>query len=201
MILTSGDKTKYYPEVTATGDTLDGLIAIVQGIIEGDDGTNRPLEQIENVEIIKIHSRSRFVRLERLPIVTIASIEVRGAQNQWQLSSLDWQLVTSDQVVIDYETGQINFLGDSWGLISNYSEAKITYTAGYDFSSTTDPDVLKIKAIAGRALSYIFANGPQGISSLSTQTSATNSTATVYAGTSYLGLMLTPLGKYKPRPT
>lgn len=195
-ILTSSDKAKYFSEVTATSSTLDGLIIVAQAMCESEYGAGRPLELQSFTDIVNLYS-SGIAFVKRSPLVSVSSVSTRTNDG---ISNSEWQLLTTDDYSVDIETNQVNINSlDNWGFSGRRrslpSEAKITYTSGFDFSTDNSQEANAIRAVCGRVVSYM--EQPPAIG----QQAVTNSSGFqgyVEAG-NYLKIFLEPLKKYKPR--
>lgn len=190
-ILTSTDKPTYYSEVTAVAPQLDGLLAIAQAMCESSYGADRPLDITTFTDIVQVYS-SGIAFIKRSPIIAITSVSARsGIGNEWQLLDVD-------SYSIDIESNQVNFKSfDYWGskfTRSQSMEAKITYSSGFDFTTTTQ-EVKNIKSICGRIVSYMNQKVAIG------QAAVTDSVGfqSFVSGDNFLGLFLLPLAKYKIR--
>lgn len=195
-ILTSSDKSKYFSEVTATSTTLDGLLILAQGMCESEYGAGRPLELQSFTDIIPIYN-SGIAFVKRSPLISVTSVSTRTNDG---ITNSDWHLLTADAYSVDIETNQVNINAlDNWGWTGRRrslpSEAKITYTSGFDFSTDNSQEANNIRAICGRIVSYM--EQPVAIGKINiTDEAGFQSYVSV---DSYLGIFLLPLAKYKPR--
>ena len=198
-ILTSSDKSKYFSEVVATSTTLDGLLIIAQAMCESTYGADRPLELQSFTDIVDLYPASGIALIKRSPVIAVSSISVRREIDNFGSSSSEWQLLTSNEYSVDTEINQVNInYSNNWGMLGarrSPMQAKITYTSGFDFSTDTSQEANAIRAICGRIVSYMEQPVMIGKANI---TDAVGFQAYV-SGDSFLGLLLAPLNKYKPR--
>jgi hypothetical protein len=206
-ILTEADKSAYFPSVTQTSVALQGLIYVTQALCEGSYGANRPLEQQTYTEIVDALAVERFAYLSRYPVVSLSEVQVRrrlqrysdpfmqriSSRDTWgRQGLLDWITLTSDQYLLDIETGRLNFYEFA-------TEARVTYVSGFDFGGS-DQTARQIKAIAGVVLTYMANNYYGGLNSHlinpATGTAENFNYATIDR---YLEVTLSPLKRYIPR--
>jgi hypothetical protein len=195
-ILVSADKAKYFPDVTATGDELTGLIIAAQAMCESTYGADRPLDVTTFVDIVPVYS-SGIAFIKRSPLIAVSAIAVRRSPQD------DWQLVDSAAYSADTTTAQVNFKYLPVGSSSNFgslksstrTEAKITYTSGFDFATDTSQEANNIRAVCGKVVTYMqqpIGTGQQSVTDalgFQSYTPLDN----------YFGIFLLPLAKYKPR--
>jgi hypothetical protein len=78
---------------------------------------------------------------------------------------------------------------------SSRTEAKITYTSGFDFSTDTTQEADSIKSICGKVVTYMEQPIGTGQQSITDAVGFQSYTAL----DNYFGIFLLPLAKYKPR--
>ncbi|NJN87931.1 MAG: hypothetical protein HC881_18590 [Leptolyngbyaceae cyanobacterium SL_7_1] len=196
-ILSALDQPNYFPNVSASGAALDGLIQLAQVMCEGSYGANRPLERQPHTEIITINSIDCFGYLSRFPVVSVEGVQVRsrrrGRLDGWGRStSFEWYTLAPADYQLDFETGQLNLFG-----VFN-TEAKVSYVSGFDFANP-NPQAKQIKAIAGLVLTYMANNRPGLNSYLNNPATGTAESFNYESLDNYLGTLLSPLKKYIPR--
>jgi hypothetical protein len=196
-ILTSADQDVFFPNVTATGDELDGLIIAAQAMCESTYGADRPLDVYEYSDVVPVYS-SGIAFIKRSPLIDVSAIVVRRSPQD------DWQAVDSAAYSINYDTCQVNFkylpVGSSsnFGSLRNSStrtEVRIVYTSGFDFDTDTSQEANNIRSVCGKVVSYMeqpIGTGQQSVTDASGFQSYT-------ALDNYFGIFLLPLAKYKPR--
>ena len=191
----STDKGTYYPEVTATGAALDGLLFIAQTMCESEFGAGRALDLVSRTDIVEVYASSRTCILRALPIGAITTVEIRYPMQEWSV-------VEASDYYLDSNIGQINFKSlanenraSQYGRSSGKREAKITYTSGFDFVANTSQEVKNIKAICGRIVSYMNLGAGIGITS-DTPVAGFRSFA---SADNFIGLFTAQLTKYKLR--
>jgi hypothetical protein len=177
-ILTEDDIPIYAPSVKATGDALEGLLAYVQSICESPMAANRPLEITDKTEILQLNEfQSCF--LTNHPIVSLSAVEVRSGKLRdftgFPYSNSPWRSVELDRVSLDENELSIvtsETFWDGWnrGYLTHhgtplFTEAKVTYATGYDFS-VNSPDTIYIKSYAGQILSYLESANYKGVKRL-----------------------------------
>lgn len=196
-ILTSADQDVFFPNVTATGDELDGLIIAAQAMCESTYGADRPLDVYEYSDVVPVYS-SGIAFIKRSPLIDVSAIVVRRSPQD------DWQAVDSAAYSIDYDICQVNFkylpVGSSsnFGSLRNSStrtEVRIVYTSGFDFDTDTSQETNAIRVICGKIVSYLEKPVAVGEASV-TNTDGFQSYTTLG---SYLSVFLAPLARYKPR--
>jgi hypothetical protein len=163
---------------------------------ESEYGAGRPLELQSFTDIVPIYTCG-IAFIKRSPIVSITSVSVRTKSS---FGTSDWQPLTSNDYFADTEINQINIRAlDNWGMSghrrSHPSEAKVTYTSGFDFSTDTSQEANNIRAVCGRIVSYM----EQPVAIGKYNVTDTNGFQSYVSGDSFLGLFLLPLAKYKPR--
>ena len=122
-ILTTEDKSVYFPSIELEGNALSALISQCQILAEGNDGSKRPLEIQKHVDVVTVHS-SGLVMLPYLPILTEPTVladpvvELRwkapGQVNPYYGSlygSEEWQLVDPTEYEIDFDRGELKLKG------------------------------------------------------------------------------------------
>lgn len=151
MILTPEDESIYFPGIGLTGDTLIGCLARAQAFVESYLGCGRPIERRQYVEVITF-DQGRFIPvndpliavLRYYPVVS-AIVEGRRANVLDGFQRRIW--ATPDWLLVDPERYELD-PGGRLVVYANYSELRITYNAGFDFTQDS-PEVREIKAIAG----------------------------------------------------
>ena len=195
-ILTSSDKTKYFPNVTSTGTGLDGLIIAAQTMCESTYGADRPLDVTTFTDIVPVYS-SGIAFIKRSPLISVSSIVVRRSPQD------DWQSVEISAYSIDTSTAQVNFKYLPVGSSSNFggsssstrTEAKITYTSGFDFATDTSGEANNIRSVCGKIVTYM----EQPIAIGEASTTIAGEFQSYVTLDNYFGIFLLPLAKYKPR--
>jgi hypothetical protein len=195
-ILTSADQDVFFPNVTATGDELDGLIIAAQAMCESTYGADRPLDVYEYSDVVPVYS-SGIAFIKRSPLIDVSAIVVRRSPQD------DWQAVDSATYSIDYDTCQVNFKYLPVGSSRNFgsprsstrTEARIVYTSGFDFATDTSQEANNIRSVCGKVLKYM--EQPIAIG----EASVTDSTGfqSYVPLSNYLSIFLAPLTKYRPR--
>ena len=198
MILSPSDKSGYFPGVSAVDDELNGLLYFAQSQCEGPYGANRLLDQQSFTHIITVNPAFWTANIPYFPLsdTPSPSLEYRiHSRNAGNYRMSIWQLAQSDQFSIDYEIGQLN-------LFTPATEVKLTYTAGFDFSTDT-PEVRSIKAIAGVIVDWAakrfygqldsYLSNPAGDSDVVSWNAAPLDR--------WLQVVMSPLKKYSPRPS
>lgn len=196
-ILTPSDQSAFFPDVTATSPALDVFCAIAQAYCEGLHGANRPLCMTEFTEVSPVWSASEAVaRLSMHPVSSIVEVQSRTVvQNYGRSYPGEFQTVDIDSYRFESTTGEVQLLFVA-------SEIKVRYFAGYDFSSTTDPDVQKIKGIAGAVLSHMFSHSYGQLASHMDNPTGLGIVSKSFPGLdTYLKAALLPLKFYGPRPS
>lgn len=183
------DKPKYFPNVAATGDELQGLIDVAQSFVESPHGCDRELEQHTEVILRPVYGLVSFLPYTSL---TPTTVEVRGgARSDGFRITHDWTTLTTD----DWELygSRIQFLTMGW------EEVKVEATVGYDFTAVGDRDVDTIKGVAGRIVQWFDNKVSEGLltyrlnpgdPSLDEETFTYN--------TGHLKLLLQPLVRFRP---
>jgi hypothetical protein len=194
-ILTAADQPTYFPNVTQSGAALSGLLAVAQSLCESSWGANRPLDKQSFTEIITINPKFRIGSLSYNPVSSTPTpiVQVRRHTDSWgRIMITDWFTLDSGSFSIDFEIGQLN-------LFSVATEAKVTYTAGFDFTLTTQ-EVVNIKAIAGVVVDWAARRFYGQLDSyLNNETGAPIQSFNMVAPDRYLETILRPLKKYSPR--
>jgi hypothetical protein len=196
-ILTSSDQAVFFPNVTATGDELEGLIFAAQAMCESTYGADRPLDVYEYSDVVPVYS-SGIAFIKRSPLIDVSAIVVRRSPQD------DWQSVDSAAYGIDYDTCQVNFKylpvssSSNFGSLRNSStrtEARIVYTSGFDFSTDTTQEANNIRSVCGKVVTYMKQPIAIGESAI---TNADGFQSYVPLD-NYLSIFLAVLTKYKPR--
>lgn len=194
-ILTAADQATYFPNVTQSGAALAGLLAVAQSLCESSWGANRPLDKQSFTEIITINPKFRIGSLSYNPVSSTPTptVATRRYTDSWgRTISTDWYVLDAGSFSIDYEIGQLN-------LFNPVSEARVTYTAGFDFALTTQ-EVVNIKAIAGVVVDWASRRFYGQLDSyLNNEIGAPVQSFNMVAPDRYLETILRPLKKYAPR--
>jgi hypothetical protein len=178
MILTEDDIPIYCPTVTLTGDALDGAIALTQSLIESEQGAGRKLEINTITEILPLNEfQSCFLTTD--PILSLVSVQARTGKFRdmtgFPYQSSPWRDVDEEDYTLDENeltlvTSEAFFNGwnTGYGIRSQVflTQAKVSYSTGFDFADDTDPDVRYIKANAGQILNYLQGSNYQGVKGL-----------------------------------
>ena len=175
-VLTSTEVTTIYlPGFSLTGASLTAAISRAQFLAESDRGADRPLEVASFSETLPITWYGQTMMLARLPILTTPAPVIRVRAKPFSAYGRynpvgAWATLTTTQYEIDQYLGKITIVG---GLPqSGYIEAQVTYSSGWDFTSTTDEDVLKIKQCVANIIQYQNPDAmPQPTTASSTATS------------------------------
>lgn len=179
-ILTIAERDTYLSEFSNSDDAaLASAIAIAQGIAEGPQGANRPLDLSQVTEVLNIPS-SNIILPSRLPISEDGptTLQVRGrAVGSASFGRFDrnvtteWITIPADGFEIDYELGEIRITQLALSNSSSYPgsiysrshrplsrvdnlQARITYTAGFDFSDDSNPVVVLLKRMLAAIVLY-----------------------------------------------
>lgn len=163
---------------------------------ESEYGAGRPLELQSFTDIVPLYNFG-IAFVQRSPLVSVTSVSTRSNDG---ITNSEWQLLTANDYSVDVETNQVNINAlDNWGWSGRRrslpSEAKITYTSGFDFSTDTSQEANNIRAICGRIVSYMAQPVAIGKASITDATGFQGYTSV----DSYLGIFLLPLAKYRPR--
>ncbi len=164
---------------------------------ESEYGAGRPLELQTFTDIVELYPSSGIAFVKRSPLVSVSSVSTRTNDG---ISNNAWQLLTTDNYSVDSETNQININRlNNWGWSGRRrslpSEAKITYTSGFDFSTDNSQEANNIRAICGRIVSYM----EQPIAIGKASITDADGFQSYVSSDNYLGIFLAPLAKYKPR--
>jgi len=153
-ILTPDDKDLYFPEVTLEDEPLQAAIWRAEAIAEGPRGANRNLSIAPYSQTTEVRLNQQVCFVPHWPIVEITSIEAQqawySACDSWGrvLPALDWTELLQAEYSANPITGEITLLGQR-----AFTEARIIYTAGWDFRSNNF-DANRIKQIVGQILLY-----------------------------------------------
>jgi len=137
-ILTIADKDNYFPDVSATGQSLVALIQRTQMLVEGNNGANRPLEINQFVQVKPIPS-SGVLLMDRTPIINDSvhypiKVQIRwfaSVNNQYYFPGVDdWQTVVAPDYYMDFDTGEIKLRA----FFNQYS--RFIPSSGYSYSGT-----------------------------------------------------------------
>ena len=198
MILTEDDYSEYTKGVTLTGDDLLVAIAQAQAIIESPNGANRPLDITQKTEILKLNGGLQNAYLSWRYIAEDPAPLVWGRYGKMQNSygeiipASDWESITDFRL----DDNEISIVGSScrW---NGYSEIKVTYSSGFDFTDITNPDVLYLKQHTGILLTYMQSPSFQGVKLLDVPFKEFKIEFDNYA-IDRLNFYLTPFRKYAP---
>jgi hypothetical protein len=193
-ILMAADQPIYFPEGSVTGAALDGLCRVAQSICEGAAGSNRLLELQAFTSIVAVQRVERFCYLPFFPVVSVAAVSVRQQADSWgRFVDGGWLPLADDEYWLDVEVGRLHFARFA-------AEARVTYSSGFDFSVSSNPDVVTIKAIAGLVLTHIANNYGGSLDNYSTNPATGTAESRNYARLdTYLEAILLPLKRYAPR--
>ena len=155
---------------------LESAIALAQGIAEGPQGANQPLEKRTVLSVVRLVNGVGFLPVLPIHLADGVSVEYRvqdllgrshfqttntfsyglgAAQTGWQRHSSQgvarWETLAPESYVLDFGSGEIvvHFVAGIATPLSQVpsAEIKATYTGGYDFSLTSDdPLVMAMKA-------------------------------------------------------
>lgn len=151
MILQPSDKAMYFPSVCLEGSALLGAIRMAEAIAQSADGSNRYLE-IKPYTLLKKNTQlTTEVYLEYTPLVPDSlTIEYRqGCCNDtWgrSIGAVPLTELPTDQYSV--ENSIVTFNNPQ-----AYSEVKLKYSAGFDFTVESD-DTILIKSCIGAILEY-----------------------------------------------
>lgn len=162
---------------------------------ESEYGAGRPLELQSFTDIVSLYD-SGIAFIKRSPIVAITSVSTRTNDG---IANSEWQALTADDYSLDTEINQVNIKTlNNWGWTGRRrslpSEAKITYTSGFDFSTDTSQEANAIRSICGRIVSYMATAVAIGKASITD----TDGFQSFVSTDNYLSAFLFPLGKYRP---
>ena len=193
MILTEDDYQEYTKGVTLTGDDLLVAIAQAQAIIESPNGANRPLDITQKTEILKLNGGLqnaylswRYIVEDPAPLVWGRTGKMRNSYGEI-IPASDWESITDFRL----DDNEISIIG------SCYSEIKVTYSSGFDFTDITNPDVLYLKQHTGILLTYMQSPSFQGVKLLDVPFKEFKIEFDNYA-IDRLNFYLTPFRKYAP---
>lgn len=189
MIFTVDDLCFFAPSMMSLPeDTVTGAIYLVQSIIEGSKGADRPLEITRYREKLQVNLKFQNFRLTYVSINTplinspapIFKARLGNISDKFNRAvSLDsWRTLNPDDYTIDID-GQIHLFtatARSWGYggyhgyrrepYPEFSEADVEYSSGIDFSQDTR-QTREIKAAFGRILDWVVNTGSfKGVSSV-----------------------------------
>lgn len=194
-ILIAADQPTYFPNVAQSGAALTGLLAVAQSLCESSWGANRPLDQQQFTEIISINPLTRTGNLPNVPVLSSPApvVSVRVSRDSWgRVTTSSWFTLDSGGFSVDYEIGQLN-------LFSMATEAKVSYTAGFDFTQTSQ-EIQTIKAIAGVVVDWAARRFYGQLDSyLSNPPAGAVESFNMVRPDTYLEVALRPLKKYAPR--
>jgi len=169
MIITQDELITYAPSLV-DNPNFTNLILLTQSLIESSKGCNRSLEITDYQEIKKINKFNRNVFLSYFPFLEPITVEVRYNSSVTRfgrkISVSDWKLLPESAYVLD-ANGTINFsnlLSNSLGNIPD--EARLSYQAGFDFTDTENPEIIKLKSLFGSVLEYTQSNSFKGVKKL-----------------------------------
>ncbi|MEL6853656.1 MAG: hypothetical protein AAFO83_00945 [Cyanobacteria bacterium J06607_13] len=187
-ILSTSDKSTYFPEVDLQGSALLAALTTAQVVVEGYQGANRPLEvrkvtqapQVDGDGIAMLSDMPVLVSTDSQPIKV--QIRGHGVIDPYRLSAQQsqWIDLTGDlDYQIDLERGELrltsryaaafvdrNATGGSRRSPSSPitpAQLRIEYYSGFDFTDDTDPDVRAIKAATAQVLLWLSSPAYAGI--------------------------------------
>lgn len=166
MILTDSDRTKYFPDVTLTGDALDGAILRAQAIAQSPRGANRVLEVRPYVLRRPVFGGGK-VFLSYWPIVTVHLVEGRltsSSSDSWgrPYYPTDWETIPVGEYELDPVLAELRLK------VPRYTEVRCSFTAGFTFTGTLTPEAETIKTSVGQILDYLNTAVGQGVKKLGT---------------------------------
>jgi hypothetical protein len=148
-ILTPAERVTYFPEVppAVTIQALEGYIRMATALCESQHGANRPLELQQFTDLLQLPAYS-WGRLPLWPVTAITELKLRvNLASDFRRSFRgQWQTIDSNQFTYDLE-GRFEF--DAY----RATEAKVTYSAGFDFTQTSN-DIQQIKAVCGAVVDW-----------------------------------------------
>jgi len=188
MIFSVDDLSIFAPSVSLPEDAVTGAIYFVQGIVEGNRGSDRPLEITRHREKLRVNLKFQNFKLTYVnintpiinspaPIIKARLGNITDGFNR-AIAPDNWQTLGSNDYIIDID-GQIHLstaIGRSWGYggyhgysrepYPEFSEADVEYSSGIDFSQDTR-QTREIKAAFGRVLDWVCNTGSfKGVSSV-----------------------------------
>lgn len=170
--LSNQDCISYAPSITLTGEPLTTAITLAQSLVEGVNGSNRPLALTEFTKILSIPNTGRVIVPIRPLLPSPAPvIELRGSDTppRFGVYSLqEWELLTLDKdYIIDYDNNEVGLLSLSRVLRHEYfyhvgfrrysrsptvprikKQLKVTYYSGFNFTSNAEEVVTLKRALA-----------------------------------------------------
>lgn len=187
-ILLPSDKDRYFPQAPQVGEELEGLLALVQSLVEGPHGAERPLELASRDEYLPLRSPTHskpfyWATFRVMPVVTVTGVSIRNG--------MSWSPLDPNLYVVEPVVGHL--LTDNPA-----SEVLVQYQSGFDFGNAT-PDTVRIKSIAGEVVEHFGRNVVGRSSNTSNPAGAAFETYNLVAIDKYLTTMLLPLKQYAPR--
>lgn len=161
-MLGEADRSTYFPFVSLRGDALSG--AILAAEIQANAAAGRNLEMTKYTEIIQTFTE--LVTLRYYPVSSYKPMQVEAAyepvaagpfhgsflnRNEMQSSRHSPEVTYTDIDCSQYQVNQDGLLRISGKLLGCW--LKITYWAGFDFSSETI-EVQQLKAAVAAILNY-----------------------------------------------
>lgn len=170
-ILTPSDQAIYFPDVEASGTLLESLLRRAQYFAESIHGAKRSLERSEHTQEVTLRQQSGQLigQLAYWPIELddpAPIVQVRPGQRLSYggvlPSAAGWVDFTG--ATINARTGELTFAClAAYGMSEIYgafTHARVTYTAGWDFS-ISDSEVVEMKHAAAELLRFLA--GPSGM--------------------------------------
>lgn len=180
----------YAPSINLSGDALQTAIEISQMVVEGVNGADRPLSATSITKVIKIPQDNRIL----LPITPLLAtpapvVKLRGsdlAPRFGSYSSQEWEVLSNDSYVVDYDNNEIALLGlnrlfyrtNSSANANNFRrnqrqptaphgqrQVKITYSSGIDFTQNT-PEANRLKMALASIVALRTSAQSQGVKSV-----------------------------------
>ncbi len=192
MLFVEADIPNYFPNIELTGTDFENFVNQVQSIIESPLGANRPLELQRHQEILRLNRThqttylsNKPVNLTNPPILQARIGNAVAAVSGNIIPQHDWMTIDVNQYQIDELTGKLSLFtnrggnltyaygGANLGEANLFTEVKIEYDAGFDFNSTSDLMVKRIKSNAALIAKYIYGD-PVGYAERNRGSSAFN---------------------------
>jgi len=219
-ILTIDDLDIYLPSLSDGNIAeIESAMATAQFWAESYLGANRPLELTEFVEIKTLNNARQTTQLSYLPIVSSPEpiIKYRHGGNSTSLKEevliSDWVTADSKDYVID-RNGRLHLTTNGinqWGRYTgNPTQIEATYTSGFDFADTDNPNAVAIKRSLASIVAFTQSQQAKGIQSYEEvgayrvtfqSTSSASNSSSKAAGVSGTipEIYLFPFKKYAPR--
>jgi hypothetical protein len=164
QIFSSTELVEYFgddDDLISSSAKLDNLIQQALLIAESGEGANQPLEQCPQVELKAIPSSNQVRLASRFILPDTIAVSVRyplpSVRLDNALFAAQWLAVDEDKWDYDPDTSELTLIIDPFRIIQpsrptqrrRQNEAKITYTAGCDWTDTS-PRIQRLKvALAG----------------------------------------------------